>query len=120
MLKEEKAQATDEQLTTIKRLLTTTEVANILGISAKTVHKLVREGKLGCVQITTKERRFTEGQIRAYIEAKSQPPRTELVDMLRVRQVSSGAKKGGHDKEHRLEKTKDSWASLREEMSGWT
>ena len=28
------------------------DVAQILGISAKTVHKLVREKKLACVQVT--------------------------------------------------------------------
>jgi hypothetical protein len=32
------------------------EVAQILGISVKTVHKLVREGKLPCVQVIAIER----------------------------------------------------------------
>ncbi len=40
-------------------LLHTCDVATLLGISAKTVHKLVREGKLPCVQVTARERRFT-------------------------------------------------------------
>jgi excisionase family DNA binding protein len=35
------------------------DVAQMLGISSKTVHKLVREGKLPCVQVTALERRFT-------------------------------------------------------------
>ena len=113
MLQEEKAQATDEQLITIQRLLTPAEVAEILGISAKTVHKLVRDGGLGCVQVTSKERRFTERQIRAYIEAQSQPPRVELVDMPRVRQVSSQQKKGG-ERSFGVSK-----ADLRKEMRLW-
>ncbi len=55
----------------LQKLLTAKDVAEILGIAAKTVNKLVREGKLGCVQVTAKERRFTEEQIRAYIESRT-------------------------------------------------
>jgi excisionase family DNA binding protein len=76
----------------IPRLLNAKEVAEILGISVKTVNKIVRAGKLGCVQVTTKERRFTEDQVRAYIETRSKEVR---VDTPRVRQVSSQPKKGG-------------------------
>jgi hypothetical protein len=39
------------------------DVAATLGISVKTVHKLAREGKLSCVQITARGRRFTAGLI---------------------------------------------------------
>jgi hypothetical protein len=44
----------------IRKLMTVKDVAEILGIAAKTVNKLVREAKLGCVQVTAKERRFTD------------------------------------------------------------
>lgn len=47
----------------IVRLLTVVAVASILGISPKTFHKLTREGKLTCVQVTGHDRRFTKGQI---------------------------------------------------------
>jgi len=76
----------------IQKLLSAKDVAEILGISVKTVNKLAREAKLGCVQVTAKERRFTEGQIREYIESRTKIIR---VDMPRVRQVSSQPKKGG-------------------------
>jgi excisionase family DNA binding protein len=76
----------------VKRLLSAKDVAEILGISVKTVHKLVREGKLGCVQVTSKERRFTEEQVRAYIESRTKIIR---VDRERGRSVSSVPKKGG-------------------------
>jgi excisionase family DNA binding protein len=76
----------------IQRLLSAKEVGEILGISVKTVNKLVRARKLGCVQVTAKERRFTEEQVRVYIEAQSKEVR---VDTPRVRQVSSQPKKGG-------------------------
>jgi predicted site-specific integrase-resolvase len=40
------------------------DVAQILGIRLKTVHKLVREGKLPCVQMTARERHLDTGVIR--------------------------------------------------------
>ena len=55
----------------IERLLTAATVACILGISPKTVHKLVREGKLGCVQITARERRFTHQQVEDYVRSQT-------------------------------------------------
>jgi excisionase family DNA binding protein len=82
----------DQDQISIPRLLSAKDVAEILGISAKTVNKLVREKKLGFVQVTTMERRFTEEQVRAYIGAHSKEVR---VDTPRVRQVSSQPKKGG-------------------------
>jgi DNA-directed RNA polymerase specialized sigma24 family protein len=36
------------------------DVAEILGVSTKAVHKLVREGKLACVQVTARDGRSTE------------------------------------------------------------
>jgi len=55
----------------IRKLMTAKDVAEILGIAAKTVNKLVREGKLGCVQVTAKERRFTEQQLERFVESRS-------------------------------------------------
>jgi hypothetical protein len=39
-------------------LLKVSHVAAILGVSVKSVHKLVREGKLPCVQVTASKRAF--------------------------------------------------------------
>jgi excisionase family DNA binding protein len=103
----------DNQKIGIQRLLSPKEVAEILGISVKTVHKLVREGKLGCVQVTAKERRFTEAQLGAYIDAQSKTIQKVRVDTLRDRQVSSPPKKGGE------KSFGDLRTSLREEMSQW-
>ena len=47
------------------------EVAQFLSLGVKTVHKLVREKKLACVQITAKERRFTHEQVQEYIRSQS-------------------------------------------------
>jgi excisionase family DNA binding protein len=79
----------------IAQLLTAIAVASILGISPKTVHKLVREGKLACVQVTARERRFTPEQVNEYIRSQSTEVR---VDKKPARTVSSRPKKGGFER----------------------
>ncbi len=82
----------------LPKLLYPRDVAQLLGLSVKTIHKLVRDGKLGCVQVTTKDRRFTQEQAQRYIESctKNAPTKIDArVDTPRVRQVSSPPKKGG-------------------------
>lgn len=68
------------------------DVAHILGISVKTVHKLVREGMLACVQVTARERRFTPEQVQDYIRSQSTEVRVDKKD---PRPVKSPPKKGG-------------------------
>ena len=94
----------------IARLLSPKDVAEILGISVKTVHKLVRDGKLGCVQVTSKERRFTEEQVQDYVESQTIGVR---VDKKRVTRVSSIPEKGGK-KSLGFART-----ALRQEMQSW-
>jgi len=53
------------------QLIDAQDVALIPKIAKKTVHKLVREGKLGCVQVTEKDRRFTRDQVRDFIDSQS-------------------------------------------------
>jgi excisionase family DNA binding protein len=77
---------------TLPSLYTGEDVAATLGISVKTIHKLVREGKLPCVQVTARERRFTAEQVQQYIESRSTGVR---VDKKYPRTVSSRPKKGG-------------------------
>jgi len=73
-------------------LLKAEEVAKFLSLSAKTVHKLARERKLACVQVTARDRRFTQEQIQEYIRSKSTEVR---VDKRGPRPVQSPPKKGG-------------------------
>jgi hypothetical protein len=98
-------------------LYTDTDVANILLLPKKLIHKLIREKKLACVQITPRIRRFTLEQVQQYIDSHSTPL---PVDKKASRSVSSPARKGGDTEECPKEKTKDSWASLQKEMSRWT
>jgi excisionase family DNA binding protein len=98
----------------LRSLMTAKEVAEILGISAKTVNKLAREGKLGCVQVTGKERRFTEEQVGEYIEAQSKRPQEVRIDTQRARRVSLEPKKGGKKSSRVFDR-----ANLLEEIRSW-
>jgi len=94
----------------VERLLTVSMVASILGISPKTVHKLVREGKLACVKVTARDRRFTHEQIQQYIESQSTCVR---VDRKVPQPVKSAPRKGG------AKSTGVSGTDLRKEMRSW-
>jgi excisionase family DNA binding protein len=86
------------------------QVAHLLSISQKTVQKLVREGKLSCVQVTARERRFTPEQVQQYIESQSTGIR---VDKKPAPAVSSRPKKGGE------KSIGVSGTDLRKEMRSW-
>jgi excisionase family DNA binding protein len=94
----------------IRKLMTAKDVAEILGIAAKTVNKLVREAKLGCVQVTAKERRFTEEQVERFVESRSSQVQ---IDKVKCDRVKSAPPKGG-EKSIGVSK-----ADLRKEMSQW-
>jgi excisionase family DNA binding protein len=71
MINNETGKENEQERIFIQKLLSAKDVAEILGISVKTVNKLVREGKLGCVQVTEKERRFTEQQVEGFVESRT-------------------------------------------------
>jgi len=71
MINNETGKENDQERIFIQKLLSAKDVAEILGISPKTVNKLVREAKLGCVQVTAKERRFTEEQVEGFIDSRT-------------------------------------------------
>jgi excisionase family DNA binding protein len=92
------------------QLMDAKDVALILKIAPKTVHKLVRKGKLGCVQVTEKDRRFTREQVQAYIESQTV---TVRFDKKSTKPVRSTPPKGG-EKSLGVSRT-----SLLKEMSQW-
>ena len=94
----------------ISCLLTPDAVAAVLGISIKTVHKLVREKKLACVQVTAKHRRFTEQQVEEFVRAQTVESH---VDRRVSRPLSSRPKKGGK------KSVGLSRADLKKEMRSW-
>jgi len=91
-------------------LLDSRDVAAILKISPKTVHKLVREGKLACVRVTARDRRFTHAQIQEYIQSQSTLVR---IDKKATSTVSSRPKKGG------AKSSGVTRAELRKELRSW-
>jgi len=88
------------------------DVAQVLGISVKTVHKLVRERKMACVQVTARDRRFTPEHVQDYIRSQSTEVR---VDKKAAPTVSSRPKKGGD----RAQSVGVDGKDLREEMRRW-
>jgi len=92
------------------QLMDAQDVALILKIAPKTVHKLVRKGRLGCVQVTEKDRRFTREQVQAYIDSQSVEVR---IDRPRAKAVRLQPPKGG-EKSLGVSRT-----SLLKEMSQW-
>jgi len=110
MINNETGKENDQERIIIQKLLSAKDVAEILGISVKTVNKLVREAKLGCVQVTAKERRFTEDRIREYIESRSSKVQ---IDRTKPDRVKSAAPKRGE------KSFGGSKADLRKEMSLW-
>jgi excisionase family DNA binding protein len=59
-------------------LLTADDVAQMLGLTTKNVHQLVRTGELGHVQITPRKRRFTREQVDQFIQNRSVPTPTPV------------------------------------------
>jgi|SRR5271157_4706929 len=96
-------------------LLTPEKAAEHLGIKVKTVHQLVREGKLSCVQVSAKDRKFTEAQIQAFIDSRtiSIP---NPVDRKSTRKLPFPRKGGG--KPGLFGDSLDK-AQLRKEMRSW-
>jgi len=76
----------------LERLWSPADVAVALDVSVKTVHKLVRDGKLACVQVTARDRRFTQQQVQEFIQFRTTPIR---VDKKPGGLVSSPHRKGG-------------------------
>jgi len=54
-------------------LLTPEQVAEILGISPRTVNELCNRKKLGFVQVDAKHRRFTEEMVQDFIDRQTVP-----------------------------------------------
>jgi excisionase family DNA binding protein len=54
-----------------KTLLTPEQVGRVLGIGGKTVNKLAKEGKIGCVEVTTSKRLFTKELVEEFIKKQT-------------------------------------------------
>jgi excisionase family DNA binding protein len=62
------------------KLATAKQAAEYLGITERHIHRLVRQGRLQCVQISTKVRKFSIDQLKAFIEASKTPTPKKQID----------------------------------------
>jgi len=98
----------------VRELLTPEQVAEHLHMDVKSIHRLVREGKLGCVQMTARKRLFRSEDVEDFILSRTISP-PKRVDKRPSPPVRSGPKsmKGG------AKSTGESVRALREEMRSW-
>ena len=97
-------------------LLSVEDIAERLGITPRTVHRLCRERKLAFVQVTARERRFTEAHLQAFIASRTiEPPK--IVDRSASNPLPCPAKssyrKGGP------QASGESVTRIREEFARW-
>jgi len=103
----------------MEELLTVKDAAARLHLTVKTIHRLVREGALECVQVTPRRRLFTEDQIKRFIESRTIKPPRQVDSKARPRLPwePKPAKKGGEN--HSDLRGVAARRKLREEMAQW-
>lgn len=96
----------------MKHFLTVEDVAEQLHVKPKIVHQLVRDGRLACLQISPRERRFLPEHIEEFVQATTRPargPKQLPVDERRQKRLPSPRKsqkmvEGGADLGEELRK----------------
>jgi excisionase family DNA binding protein len=96
-------------------LLTPEQVGEILGLRVKKVHELVREGSLACIQITARDRKFSEEQIKAFIDSRTVTP-PKIVDRKSPSKLPFPRKGGTQGKSTGVALSK---RQMKEEMALW-
>ena len=71
MLNKEDRTTCEEDRYAIPKLLGAKEVGEILGVSSRTVNRLVRNSELGYVRVSTRKRRFTIAQVEQFVSANT-------------------------------------------------
>jgi excisionase family DNA binding protein len=96
-------------------LLTVAEVAVMLRLRPGTIHRLVREKRLACVQATPRTRLFRPEHIDAFLQAQTRevPKPIDKNSRCRLPLPSPLRKKGG------LKSSEGAARALREEMRSW-
>jgi excisionase family DNA binding protein len=98
----------------MENILTTEQVAEYLGLRKSVIHRYVRQGKLDCVQLSFKERRFTESHLKEFIQRQT-ISKVKPIDRPRPERLSSRPRK----KEGGEKSTGDSARAIRKEMRSW-
>lgn len=98
-------------------LLTPQQVAEILGISDRTIHKLCREGKLSYAQIDSKHRRFTSEDVESYlasVQVQAKSSRRPQVEKTQSKLSSHDSQSISQNNNAVVDRV-----SLRKEMDQW-
>jgi hypothetical protein len=85
----------------VSPLMQPEDVAKILGVKVKNVHEYVRKGELACVQLSPKDRKFTEAQVQDFIQRQTISS-SKLVDKKPSNPLGSGRKGGVRRKSTRV------------------
>ncbi len=97
-----------------KSLMTPDDLANILSVNRQTIFRWVREGKLGCVKLSFKKRRFTMDQIQEFVDRHTiSPPKS--VDNVQPKDFIIQPAKQNIS----LNNTGDTARVIRKELSSW-
>jgi excisionase family DNA binding protein len=99
-------------------LLTTEQVALRLHVDPRTVHRWVREKRISCVQVSSKQRAFTEEQIQEFVRCRTvqKPNPVVSVDRNRGPVLPSASKRGGQGRKSQDASLR---AELRREIRSW-
>ena len=98
------------------RFLTVEDLSERLGLSHKTIHQLVRDRKLSCVQVTSRKRFFLPEQLQEFIESRTIATPKSAVDSKTPKRLPSPAKsmKGG-----KAQPGESFRAQIRKEIASW-
>ena len=89
------------------KLLKSSDVAEFLDVSVRSVHRLCDEGKLAFVRISANEKRFTQSHLDEFIKRQTEEVREGSEKKTSRRLPSSGSAKKSHT---------DSFDALRKKM----
>lgn len=95
-------------------LLTPQEVGRQLKISVRSVHQLVREGKLACFDVGRFSRRFSQSHVDSFLNSKTRQPSDGPPVAIPPPNMVQSPRKGGARKT-----LGNNGEGLREEMKSW-
>lgn len=99
-------------------LMTVEEAAKLLRVKPKTIHAFVREGKLACIQLSPRDRRFLPEHIKDFIAARTITP-PKKIDMTASSPLPFAPRPKQRGGEGVADEGKSLRARRREEMRSW-
>lgn len=85
------------------------EVAEALGVRPAMIHKLVRENRISCIEVTPRNRRFVRADITEYLASRRRTLPKKVDSAPRPQVIST-------PKTHTAEETR---AQIKEDLRSW-